>query len=379
MLPLVHMRILAPTRYAWDFNGPRRSRHVVERRNFLPFNWISKKVEGATVFNPWPPRRFDLIHAFNRIPLCATPFIIGFESHLPRAYGLEHTQYFRELCRMLAGSRCRGLIAISQHARNIFQETHLAGHWRDTLESKLSVRFPNVEIPDCDDCLEEGAPEPLIVSFVGNHFGRKGGCVALRLAQMAMSEQFPLQINIISSMQVGGSIWTDPISKSFFDRYFALLQLPNVNCRGALENSRVLELLRRSHFLLLTTLGDTFGYSAIESMANWTPVIGTRQGALPEFVRHGENGILVDLPITRLGEWVHSSSPHRASKRFEAIFAETVEMLAIETFHELKKIVQEPRRLAQMRQAARQTAIARFDSRSATEFWDELYMRAIHD
>ena len=79
------LRILAPIRYPWTFNGPRNSEHIIERRSFVPFDWISKKFEAITVFNPLPPRCSDLVHAFNRIPLGSTPFVKGFESHLPRA------------------------------------------------------------------------------------------------------------------------------------------------------------------------------------------------------------------------------------------------------------------------------------------------------
>src|SRR5262245_41704508 len=102
MKPETHWEILAPTRYPWSFNSPQPSAHSIENREFLPLNKLSYRVEGVTLFNPWPPKRFDLVHAFNRIPLGPTPFVIGFESHLPRAFGLEGTGYYRFLIRRLA-------------------------------------------------------------------------------------------------------------------------------------------------------------------------------------------------------------------------------------------------------------------------------------
>ena len=199
-----------------------------------------------------------------------------------------------------------------------------------------------------------------------------------------------------------------------------------------MHNSEVNALLRRSHFSILTTLGDTFGFSAIESMANWTPVIATRQGALPEldfgqnlnglaidqgakhgvhqflyghgqaetarkspsylltpqmalprviqigqsraeFISNGRNGILVDIPTSELGEWVRSSSPFRAEKRFEFIFTDAVEFIALRALEEIKAVAGNPKRLSQMRQSARQTAVRMFNSRQATKFWDYLY------
>ena len=46
--------------------------------------------------------------------------------------------------------------------------------------------------------------------------------------------------------------------------------------------------------VMLGAWPEPFGLVAIESMATGTPVIARRAGALPEIVRHGENGFLVD-------------------------------------------------------------------------------------
>jgi glycosyltransferase involved in cell wall biosynthesis len=46
--------------------------------------------------------------------------------------------------------------------------------------------------------------------------------------------------------------------------------------------------------LHLISFEEPFGFSVIESMACGTPVIATRRGSMPELVRHGVNGFLVD-------------------------------------------------------------------------------------
>lgn len=368
-----HLQILAPTRYPWLFNGPRRSSHKVDRRGFLPVNRIWKRLEALTVFNPLPPRRFDLIHAFNRIPIEPLPFIIGFESHLPRAYGLEDTSYFQTVSGILAGERCRRIIAISEHARRTFRATHRESGFLDRLEPKLGMRYPNIDIPDIADRMAGAPIEPFIVSFVGNHFGRKGGCVAVRLAEIAHERRLPVEVNIVSTLEAGAGVWTDPPRSGFFAPYFALLGLPNVRHRRSLSNAAVQQLLSRSHLCLLTTFSDTFGYSAIESMANWTPVLATRQSALPEFVIHGETGLLLDLPVNELGDWVHSASPERHAPGFEAIYAGEIERLAQASIQAIEALMAEPARLAAMRRAARAKSVTLFDSRKANIYWDRLY------
>lgn len=46
--------------------------------------------------------------------------------------------------------------------------------------------------------------------------------------------------------------------------------------------------------LHLINFEEPFGFSVVESMACGTPVIARRRGSMPEIVRHGENGALVD-------------------------------------------------------------------------------------
>jgi glycosyltransferase involved in cell wall biosynthesis len=371
------LRILAPTRYPWLFNGPHASKHLIERRLFLPINKICKRFEALTVFNPWPLQHFDLVHGFNRIPLGKLPFVIGFESHLPRAFGLEKTRYFHWITRILAGPRCKRIIAISDHARRIFLATHAGSPFADVLAKKLTVHYPNIEIPDIPDQMADAPPLPVKVVFVGNHFGRKGGCVAARLAQIAIERYFPLEVHVVSCLEAGGGIWTDPLRSDFFNPYFALLKLPNVRHYGSLPNAEVRELMQKAHFSLLTTFSDTFGFSAIESMAYWTPVIGTRQSALQEFIEHSVNGILLDLPLNEMGDWLYSATTERDSQAFEKIYKEEIERMAHEAFAIIVELSHAPDKMSAMRAAARKTAVELFNANEANEYWDEVYEMAM--
>lgn len=379
------LRILAPTRYLWTFNGPRHSRHQIIRRSFLPTNKISPKREGVTVFLTPPWQRVDLVHAFNRIPITTSPYIIGFESHLPRAFGLETTRYYRLLRSRLVSAQCRRIIAISRHAKNFFHHFHGGSPEFEELERKLEVRFPNIDIPDLAPDREtslmdrshtpDGAALKLV--FVGNHFARKGGCVAVRVAEIANERRCPIHVSIVSSLQVGAQTWTDPLDPDFFTPYYKLFDLPNVRFCKSLPNEEVLQILRSADFSLLATVADTFGFSAIESLANATPVIATRQGALPEFLRHGEDSILLDQDVNEFGYWKYSSHPERGTKKFEKLFRDEVERLAQETYAALEPLVGDHGTIARMRLEARRTAIAHFDADRATEYWDSVYEQSV--
>ncbi len=350
--------------------------HSIDVKRFVPFNKISSKIEGVTIFNPFLLRKYDLVHAFNRIPLGLTPFIIGFESHLPRAFGLEKSSFHRWLSSILASDRCRKIVCISGHARKIFNATHEGSPLFPSLSAKLITRYPNLPVPAADDA-KAGKPEDALeITFVGSHFARKGGCVAVKMAALARARNIPIVLNIVSDLQVGTGIWTDPLDADFFEPYLKLLSLPNVRYHTALPNMRVLELLRQSHFSLLTTFSDTFGYSAIESMMNFTPVIATRQGALPEFIYNKENGILLDLPTNAVGEWMPPCR-NRADARYKLVFAQEIDRLAEEALEAVVSIMNEPGGLKRLRLAARKTAVEMFSAADAQPFWDAVYEEAV--
>jgi glycosyltransferase involved in cell wall biosynthesis len=55
------------------------------------------------------------------------------------------------------------------------------------------------------------------------------------------------------------------------------------------------DILGRARALLhLVNFDEPFGFSVVEAMASGTPVIARRRGSMPEIVRDGENGFLVD-------------------------------------------------------------------------------------
>jgi glycosyltransferase involved in cell wall biosynthesis len=372
------LNILAPVRYPWRFNGPRQSSHAISIRYFAPLNKISPSMEGMTVFNPFPIRHFDLIHAFNRIPLGSTPYIIGFESHLPRAFGLEDSKYFEMLSRLLASDRCRGIIAISEFARRTFLSQHESRPWLDVLRSKLTVRYPNLPLsPEPDNTVLRG-DKPVKLIFVGNHFARKGGTIAVRIAEIAHKTGAPLEVDIISTLETGGVSWVDPLRNGYFKDDLNLLHsLPNIRSHGPMPNKDVLALIKQSHFLLLPTFSDTFGYSVIEAMTLHTPAIVTRQGALPEFVEDGVNGIVLSFPTDATGEWEHGGKNDRHLPSYESLFRNETERLAEEAYLKIVQTINDPLHYAAMRMAARKTAENLFSDISANRYWDDNYCKAV--
>jgi glycosyltransferase involved in cell wall biosynthesis len=376
MLTKTKLIIAVPgDRYPTRFNTPRMSQHIIRPTTFLPTHRISARVEGLTVF--WPARS-DLIHAINRIPMATNKnWVISFEAHLPRCYGGEGTKLFKYMRRRLAAPTCRKIIAWSEYAKTLFLATHRGVGECDELAGKLTVVYPNIILPQCEDEHRAHTP-PLTIVFVGSHFGRKGGAVAVRAAEVARQRRLPLHFHIISSLEAGGRIWSDPQDRAFFDRYFKLLQAPNVTFDMKLQNWQVIEALRSSDFSILATLSDSFGLSAIESLSVGTPVIVTPQGALPEFIVDGDNGLILPLEVDAYGDWIHLSRSDKDSRRFEQLYRDEIERLAHALIERLSIYCESPVSIATMRKNARSTAENFFDSQKTSPILDKIYEDSVY-
>lgn len=326
-----------------------------------------------------PGRRADLIASFNRIPLGQTPFVISFESHLPRLFGHEGTAAFRFFRNRLLHDDCRRIIPISQHARRLFLHQHRDSPDLAALAAKASeVIYPSVDIGPERDGSQSGELQAV---FVGNHFARKGGTAVLAAAQAALSRHLPIRFHIVSNLTVGGrnGVWTDPPDPGFFEADLRLVHLPNVTLHGTLPQEAVMALLRRCDVMLLPTLCDTFGYSAIEALATGLPVIGTRAYALPEIVNHGLTGTLLDLETDAKGEWAGLSRSDKMSDDYGRFYRDTTAHLAEQLLAGLEAMLNDPAGRARMGRAARQDAFARFDANKQAARLDLLYEQVVEN
>lgn len=102
------------------------------------------------------------------------------------------------------------------------------------------------------------------------------------------------------------------------------------------------------------------------------------RGALPEFIVHGENGILLPLDTNEVGEWAHIGRGDRASDDYAAMFDSECDRLASVMLDELQALLGQPDRYAAMRQSAKAQAKRLFSSQDANAFWDGVYEGALH-
>jgi len=294
-------RVLVPTGYAARFNMPGGDGCTT-----VPVDFIGRQrrlwqpLEAVAV---WRPRRgYDVIHTFNRVPLTRKPWLVTFESLLPRTIGPRQEWMRSLLRRRLLQPNLHRVLAMSDFAR--VQFAHQSRDWPDASRvlSKMQVVAPSTPV-------RTGAPrsyragEELRLVFVGLDWGRKGGVVVARLAELLDRGEVPARIDVVSSLRF--SYTDDARHELYDDDRRRLVSSARVTCHDRLPNDRVQELLAQAHVLLLPTISDTFGYSVLEGLAHSLPAIVSNVCALPELVTDGENGFVLDVPIDERRRWVH--------------------------------------------------------------------------
>lgn len=282
-----------------------------------------------------------MVHSANRIPYTTKPWIVTFESFLPRTLGSGAEGFKKLLRKRLVKDNCKKIIAISDYARNRFVLENADWPMLGRALEKLQTIHPNVPLAASEPkTLLVG--EPLRLVFVGNDFARKGGIVALRLAEKAGREGLPVTVHIVSALNYGPGVYTDCTDASRYEEDLKLLDLPNVVFHGVKSNREVLQLLSQSHFQVMATLDDTYGFSVIEGFSVGTPAITTNVCALPEFVHPEKNGYLLSMDLNQGRNWTNLGL--RGTSGYWDVLDETFDDLAEQALRTLRGILAEPER-----------------------------------
>ncbi|QKQ73589.1 glycosyltransferase family 4 protein [Nostoc sp. TCL240-02] len=290
-------------------NLPRNSRHTLIYPKPFPAGRypIEKIWYPLASFMAWQPvwQRYQAIHSFNRILYTNKPWFLTFEDHrvlYRNPQNQVEAAIYELLNNRLALDNCQKFIAISDYAKLRLINRIKGWKIEEKISKKVDVIHPNFPIKVKQSKLYQ-EQQNLQLVFIGNHIARKGGVVALRLAQKAEKLGLPITVHIISGLEHGSGVPTDFPDRSKYVEDLKLLKLNNVVFHRNIPNDKVIELLSQSHFQLMATLHDTYGYSIIEGFSVATPAITTNVCALPEFVRNGENGYILELPINEIRHW----------------------------------------------------------------------------
>lgn len=171
-------------------------------------------------------------------------------------------RYYRELGRDVS------LVAISDAQRRHAPELNWVGRVHNGIDASS---FPYRE--DKDD----------YVLFLGRLNPEKGPALAIDVARAAGRR-------IILAAKCN-----EPAERAYFTREIEPRLGPGVEWFGEADAAAKRELLSRASCLLFPIQWEEpFGMVMIEAMACGTPVVALRRGSVPEVVRHGETGVVLD-------------------------------------------------------------------------------------
>ena len=149
-----------------------------------------------------------------------------------------------------------------------------------TVKNGIGAEVP-VEIED------RGCGKPTLdVAFIGRHDRQKGLDILLDEIRRARCENIQFHV----------------VGKPIIDRNPRVSDWrpSNVTFYGWLSRAEIFKLLTGMDAVVIPSRWEAFGLVAIEAMRCGVPVIASNRGALPEIIRHGIDGLIVD--IGRSGE-----------------------------------------------------------------------------
>ena len=329
-------------------------------------------------FNDFGLNQVDLMHFFNVVSFCKTPWVTTFETILPRfsrALTCHHGSDFdysslsqdsriQRALTAMCGDSCKRLIALSECNLNI-QKYFLSQFpkYRSEIEKKLTFLHP----PQQQLILDYGRKRsflngPLNFLFVGSAFFRKGGKEIIdAFVEFRKGIYDEIKLTIVSSMEIDNYATQENNLDVAKAKCIIGENKEWINYYSYLPNEKVIELMRRAHVGLLPTYADTYGYSVLEFQASGCPVISTNVRALPE-INNDKIGWVIKIPKNTLGEAIYTTQRSRK---------EIGEFIKRGILNALKEIVNDKEVIYQKGEAAL--------NRIKVEHSPEIFSNTLHD
>ncbi|MCE3280312.1 MAG: glycosyl transferase group 1 [Bacteroidetes bacterium] len=236
-------------------------------------------------------------HFFNSINLGRNPWIVTFETILPRI-GNANRYWYNLGIKRLVKENCRCIIALSECAynRQIAYVKEKYPQYEDVIRKKMIVMHPPQAILVENYQNKQVDKNAIIFTIVGSDFFRKGGREVLNVFNELIPLFPQLKLIIISSL-IYGDYASQTSEQDFLKAMQIIKRFPeNITHYKSLPNNEVLEILKKSHVGLLPSWGDTYGYSVLEAQAAGCPVITTNLRAFPE-INNNNTGWVLEVPL----------------------------------------------------------------------------------
>ena len=277
-------------------------------------------------FDDFDLNKVDLLHLMNGVSYGRTPWVVSFETMVPRFEALvtRHqgkektavllTPKVKRALEALGSDHCKKLIAWSQNSVQIQKDylSDLPPELSQPILDKLVCLYPPQPVlGEVKVARQPSHVEPLRFMMVGAAFFRKGGRELFEVFhKLFEQENLPVKLVVVSSLRL------EPYAahETEFDLDWAKGVIDSrpgwLEYYESLPNERVLELLKSADVGLPPSWADTFGLSVLEAQASGCPVITTDIRAFPE-MNNPRVGWLIKVPKNELGEGLYTTEADR--------------------------------------------------------------------
>lgn len=226
---------------------------------------IYEQMMASKMYEDARENKYDIIHAFHLTPkilpfvnLTKTPTV--FTLHDPM---LASWNKSIEYCPWKNKAH---YISISDNQRKGMPDLNYAG----TVYNGMEIEKFKFEKKQGD-----------YLAFLGRYSSEKGADLAVSVASQAKEK-----------LKMAGTVWGDGFYNEKIKPY---LKKDEIEDLGFLNGKKVSDFLRNAKALLFPIRWEEpFGLVMIEAMACGTPVIAFNKGSVPEIVKHGKTGFVVE-------------------------------------------------------------------------------------
>jgi glycosyltransferase involved in cell wall biosynthesis len=185
---------------------------------------------------------------------------------------------FVNICERIGLRRLEAIIANSDYTRDVIQQVYRLDRRR------LFKCFKCIDL-SLFDGMSRTYDQGGLVLFAGGNMQRKGLEMLIRAAPRVLAVRPDVEFCVVGRDANLPKMQT-LCTRLGVERCFEF--------RGWMPNDELLQLYRRAGVFVMPSLMEAFGVAFLEAMASGTPVVGTNVGGIPELVKHGENGLLVE-------------------------------------------------------------------------------------
>jgi glycosyltransferase involved in cell wall biosynthesis len=247
----------------------RTAGYLTNRVKYGEFDIVHSHLTRATYFG-------SLAGIMRKVPAIATVHIAN------------HDQVYKRMAR----GRNR-LIAVSNFVRGMLHGREIPDKFIDTVYN--GTDFTQIQTVNPDRVKAElGIPEDRrLVGLVGRVCREKGHLLMISAMKDVLAEHRNAHL-----------VFVGRVEEQFETELQEAVREAGIEKHVTMTGNRhdIPRMLDSFEFTVMPSHQETFGVAAIEAMARKKPVVASRIGGLPEVVRHGQTGLLVDLRPDEVSE-----------------------------------------------------------------------------